>query len=93
MPADSAGILLDITISIQHILETEKSDFSPLQGLCTRFNIPFKRFSHNETTSFLNSVEESTAVLSINNIYIFPLKIVEKENLRIINFHNSIDHH
>jgi len=90
MPKDCAEILLRNRINIKQILETEKNDLSPLKGYCSRVKIPFKHTNKKETTSFLDSIDEPTVVFSINNNYIFPNKIIEKKNLRIVNFHNSL---
>jgi methionyl-tRNA formyltransferase len=90
MPAECAKILVCNSVQIHSIWETEKSDFSPLEGLCAKNKIPFKRGSRKEMTSFLDSLQEPTLIFSINNNYIFPQNISEKKKLRIINFHNSL---
>jgi len=90
MPADCANILLSENVPVQCIWETEENGLSPLQGLCTKFNIPFERPSRNKTTNLLDSLTEPTVVFSINNNYLFPPIILKKGNLRIINFHNAL---
>lgn len=90
MPADCASILLNNNVSVHGIWETERSAFSPLEGFCARFNVPFERPSRKETAVFLDSLTEPTVLFSINNNYMFPEEICQKENLRIINFHGSL---
>lgn len=90
MPVDCAQILLKNNISIECIIETEKSDFSQLKGFCERSQISFENYSKVETSKFLNTISHSTIIFSINNNYIFPNTIVQKSCLRIINFHNSL---
>ena len=90
MPTDCAGILLTNNVPVHGIWETEKSEFSPLEGLSARLNIPFERPSRKEATALLDSLREPAVVFSINNNYLFPSQICEKDNLRIINFHNAL---
>ena len=90
MPADCADILVSHRIPIQAIWETEASGFSPLEGFARRTNISFRRPSRREITAALNNLIEPTVVLSINNNYLFPQQVCEKDNLRIVNFHNSL---
>ncbi|GBC63764.1 hypothetical protein DENIS_4762 [Desulfonema ishimotonii] len=90
MPADCIEILLSKGVPIHCVLETEKSGLSPLQGLCERLAIPFERPSPDQTAAILDSIAGPAVVFSINNNYLFPPVILEKENLRIINFHNSL---
>ena len=90
MPADCTNILLSQGIPVQYVLETEESGFSTLHGLCDRFNIPFEKPSLNKTTELLNSLTAPTVVFSINNNYLFTKTVLKKDNLRIINFHNSL---
>ncbi len=90
MPADCTNILLSADVPVQCIWETEQSGLPSLQGLCARFDIPFERPSRNKTTALLNSLTAPTVVFSINNNYLFPETVLKKDNLRIINFHNSL---
>ena len=43
-----------------------------------------------EITIFLEKVREKALIISANNVYLFPSIIVDKENLKIINFHNAL---
>lgn len=72
MPTDCAGILLTNNVPVHGIWETEKSEFSPLEGLSARLNIPFERPSRKEATALLDSLREPAVVFSINNNYLFP---------------------
>lgn len=44
----------------------------------------------NKLKEFLESINDNTLILSVNNIYLFPKSIVKKPNLKIINFHNAL---
>lgn len=90
MPADCAAILVKNNVSIQGIWETEKSQFSPLEGFAKRVNIPFESSGRADITNFLNSIRKPTVVFSINNNYIFPTQICQIDNIKIVNFHNSL---
>ncbi len=47
-----------------------------------------------EITTFLEKIDEKALIISANNVYLFPSIIVDKENLKIINFHNALlPHH
>lgn len=43
-----------------------------------------------DVTNFFSEIREKTIVVSANNNYLFPKKVVCKENLYIINFHNAL---
>jgi methionyl-tRNA formyltransferase len=90
MAKDCAAILLENGMRLHAVHETEKNEFSPLPGFCSRVKIAFQQPTANELTTYLSSLSEPTILFSINNNYLFPQSIVKKENLRIINFHNSL---
>jgi len=77
-------------VAVQNIWETEQSKFSTLEGSTKRLNIPYAKLTGEEIGAFLHPLEKPTVVFSINNNYIFPQRICRKENLRIVNFHNSL---
>ncbi|MBW2058449.1 MAG: hypothetical protein JRJ26_13225 [Deltaproteobacteria bacterium] len=90
MPADCASVLLQNEVAIRGILETEKAGFSGLAGFAERAGIPFAAPARDEITHRLSLVDKPTVVFSINNNYIFPRDVCGRENLRIVNFHNSL---
>jgi len=90
MPVSCAKILYENNKSIIYIIETGEHPFSPLLSFCQRYTIPYKRLNPVETTNLLDSLTRSTILFSINNNYIFPRKIINNDNVRIINFHNSL---
>lgn len=51
--------------------------------------LAFERISKDDLQSLFNE-RERTLVLSANNTIVFPEKIVGMENLRILNYHNSL---
>ena len=90
MAADCMRILLDRGIAVKFAFETEEQPFSPLQALCRKSGVPYERPSHVNTTDLLDRICRPAVVFSVNNNYLFPPQIVNKENLRIINFHNAV---
>ena len=53
--------------------------------------IKLLEFSKKEDlTSFFKKIKNNCLIISANNNYIFPQEIIGKNNLKIINFHNSL---
>ncbi|WP_196892005.1 formyltransferase family protein [Aureivirga marina] len=46
--------------------------------------------SKKDIDTYFNSIEENTLIISANNNFLFTEKIINKENLTIINFHNAL---
>ncbi|HOI44707.1 MAG TPA: formyltransferase family protein [Candidatus Aminicenantes bacterium] len=90
MPFECAKILLGRGIKVSFVCETEPEPFGQLRALCRRNNVPYFRPSNRELTDLLGRVGGPAVVFSINNNYIFPPEIVQKKNIRIVNFHNSV---
>jgi folate-dependent phosphoribosylglycinamide formyltransferase PurN len=90
MPVDCTQILLDAGIKVSFVYETEIDSFAQLQALCQKNNVPFGKPSHSDLTELLDRIQVPIVIFSINNNYIFPPHIVEKKNMRIINFHNAL---
>lgn len=78
MPTDCAGILLTNNVPVHGIWETEKSEFSPLEGLSARLNIPFERPSRKEATALLDSLREPAVVLVLTTITYFRHRYARK---------------
>lgn len=64
---------------------------STFERYCLKNAPNYRRFDDkNELTDFLLKIEEKSLIISANNYFIFSENIVEKNNLIIINFHNSL---
>ena len=64
---------------------------SMVGNFANRQNIENYSFdSKKEITDFLLRIKKLSLIISANNTYIFPRSIIEKQNLKIINFHNSL---
>ena len=50
----------------------------------------YLKYCLEQLTIFLEKVREKALIISANNVYLFPSIIVDKENLKIINFHNAL---
>jgi methionyl-tRNA formyltransferase len=71
-------------------VEPELDTFSPIKHFCYKKGIEIIKYSRKENIiSFFNSVKVNSLVISAHNIFIFPYSIIAKQNLKIINFHNS----
>lgn len=64
---------------------------SILQIFCKKSHIPYYGFNQaHQMTDFLHTLSEKTLIISANNHYIFPKEIIDKPQMRIINFHNAL---
>lgn len=72
-------------------IEYEQMPLAITQKKCEEENIPYHKFlNKDDVTAYFTAIEDKTLVLSAGNNYLFPGKVVEKENLTIINFHNAL---
>ena len=72
-------------------IEYEQMPLAITQKMCEEENIPYYKLPNKEdVTAYFMAIEEKTLVLSAGNNYLFPGKVVDKENLTIINFHNAL---
>jgi hypothetical protein len=90
MPADCLRILLGRNLRPAFVCETQESPFSPLRRLCEERGIHYRKTLRAETTGFLEGLSGRTVLLSINNNYLFPERVVRRDDLRIVNFHNAL---
>jgi methionyl-tRNA formyltransferase len=72
------------------MIESRKGSSISSENFCSKNEISYKNFNKKELTDYLNSVLETTLIVSASNRYIFPKEIIDKENLLIINFHGSL---
>ncbi|MCI5969107.1 formyltransferase family protein [Helicobacter sp.] len=62
-----------------------------LESFCAKCGIPYQNFTQKDALDrFFENISVQTLVISANNYYLFPSHIVEKQNLKIINFHNAL---
>lgn len=72
-------------------IQTEKADFSNLTSICLENGTRYLSLNgKTEITNYFLDVSERSLVLSIHNNYIFSKAVLENNNLKIINFHNSL---
>ncbi|MHB1483642.1 MAG: formyltransferase family protein [Saccharofermentanales bacterium] len=71
-------------------IEYQYMDFSPLQRLCSNISVPFRRMNIGALHDYLLNITENILIVSAFNTYIFPPDIVNKKNIRIVNYHNSL---
>lgn len=72
------------------MVESRKGSSISSGNFCSKNEISYKNFNKEELTDYLNSLTETTLIVSASNRYIFPKEIIDKENLLIINFHGSL---
>jgi len=72
-------------------IESETKEFSNLATVCTSLGVKYLSLTNrNEIAAFFQQVAEKTLVLSIHNNHIFSKASLSNENLRVVNFHNSL---
>lgn len=61
------------------------------QRKCEEYGIQYKKSNSNdEVTAFFSKNSKKTLIISAENHYIFPQKVVENPKYTIINFHNAL---
>ncbi len=72
-------------------IEHEIQQFSVIGKICQSKMIAFKQiFNKEDLASYLNAIQEKVLIISAYNTYLFPERVVEKENVIIINYHNAL---
>ncbi|PAF53672.1 hypothetical protein BKH42_04965 [Helicobacter sp. 13S00482-2] len=73
------------------VLSYKPHALSILQIFCKKSHISYHNFNENiAITDFLDTFNKKTLIISANNSYIFPNKIIDKPQMKIINFHNAL---
>ena len=73
------------------VIEHEVYPTSRVQSVCESSGISFHQLKEgNEVLSCLLEFHMSTLIISAGNKYLFPQKLIERENVTIINFHNAL---
>lgn len=74
-----------------HAIHNDTSPFSLLHRVAERPNCSWQKLADPEAlTNFFLSIREPTLVVSANNAWIVPTKVLDNPNLRFINYHNSL---
>ncbi len=82
--------ILDFTDRVTAV-EPEQHAFSLVRPVCQRRGVDYLLATDKqELNQFFLTVHEPTLVISAHNIYLFPPKVIENENLQVVNFHNSL---
>jgi methionyl-tRNA formyltransferase len=65
--------------------------FSPyLRKLCQFHDVNYEHKTRQELSSLLSKLSNSTLIISAVNSYILPAHILEKENIKAINYHPAL---
>lgn len=80
--------LIDKNISV---ISYKPHSLCILKNFCQKRLVSYLQFQDRNTiTQTLLKIQGKTLIISANNNYIFPKEIIEKECIKIINFHNSL---
>jgi len=72
-------------------IEPENDGFSPLAAACRKRGMEYHLMENRENLSrHLLSINRPTLVVSAFSPFIFPREVLQKNNLNIVNFHNSL---
>ncbi|MCM1235182.1 MAG: hypothetical protein NC489_34210 [Ruminococcus flavefaciens] len=72
-------------------MKNERAKNTATDGICEKYGIEtLEIYEKNELTKFINGISVQSLIISAGNYYIFPQKIVKKDNLEIINFHYAL---
>lgn len=72
------------------VLEKKISNYSSLKFLCEKNNIKYLTLCSKDITEFLVDINYNCLIISAINVYIFPSEVINKKNIDIINYHNSL---
>lgn len=72
------------------VIETQIAGVSVLKALCAQNRIRFLSFTRPLVEETLRNISEKTLVISAVNIYLFQPWFIQKKNITIINYHNSL---
>lgn len=94
----TAAEVLDFTAALKKeygyricYIEHEVKPIPNMQVLCERLQVDYERITDRETlTCRLLKISNPTLIVSAGNYYLFPKKVVEQEQVEIINFHNAL---
>lgn len=76
------------------VLELKVTESTILEKLCGKEQIPYECVDKKRMTELLLQEGRQTLVVSAGNTYLFPERVIAKENLRILNWHNALlPHH
>ena len=70
-------------------LAAEAEQIPTMEPMCKKLEIPYMRLSSETIKDYLLSQKDETLIISAHNDYLFPKEIVERPNIKIINFHNA----
>ena len=70
-------------------LAMEKEQIPAMEPLCRRLEVPYRNLQTKDVKELLLQQERETLIISAHNEYLFPKEVIEKPNMRIINFHNA----
>ena len=87
---DCLKSLTDVGLPV-HAIQNDPSPFSLLQHTANRPRCSWQMLTeqHSLTNHFL-SIQQPTLVVSANNAWIIPPKVLDNPALRFINYHNSL---
>ncbi len=77
-------------VSAVEVLELKVTESTILEKLCGKAEIPYRCVERKSMTELLLQELKETLVVSAGNTYLFPARVIAKENLTIINWHNAL---
>lgn len=81
---------IDYKYSVEYI-EYEVHDFNTAKKYCLEKDVQMTTITDkNEVTEYFDKISEKTLILSASNNYLIPKRILDKEYITAVNFHNAL---
>ena len=84
-----AKLLREKNIEVLFIESLNENSLSS-KNFCHKNNINYYRLYKSELTKHLTSLDKKTLIISVSNRYLFPLSVLSKKNIKIINYHGAL---
>ncbi len=72
------------------VFELKVTESTVLEKMCDKNGILYQSVSSKELTKILLAEDEEALIVSAASIYLVPQTVIQKQNFRIINWHNAL---
>lgn len=72
------------------LIESRKTGLTSLRNTCEKKGIRYLSLLGKDITEYLITIDEPSLIISAANRYLFPVKVVDKPNFTIINYHGAL---
>ena len=72
------------------LIESRPATVPTCKQFCEKQGIYYQQLSGDNLKSYLLDLNEQTLIISAANRYLFPKEVVDKDNIRIVNYHGAL---